>query len=105
LLAALNPACAPRVQIPVPAGAYAAQPIVVTHHVDTDGSAVFPRLLVDAGDDCEGTGAERSVGSRRALVAPVWPRRAGGAARVRSVWVNELSVDAWQLGHQQAVGD
>ena len=31
--------------------------------------------------------------------------RAGRAARVRYLAINELSVDAWQIGHQQAVGD
>jgi Fe-S cluster assembly protein SufD len=105
VFAELNAAFAAPVQITVPAGAYAAQPIVVTHHVDTDGSAVFPRLLVDAGEDCEVTVVERFVGSGRALVAPVVHLRAGRAARLRYVAVNELSVDAWQIGHQMAVGD
>src|SRR4051794_36663508 len=80
VFAELNAAFAAPVQVTVPAGAYVAQPIVVTHHVDTDGSAVFPRLLVDAGEDCEVTVVERFVGSGRALVAPVLHLRAGRAA-------------------------
>ena len=51
----------------------ATEPIVVTHHVDGDGAAVFPRLVIDAGDDSEVTVVERftSAGRRRR------PRRAG----------------------------
>ena len=105
MFAELNAAFAAPVQSPCPPAPTPPQPIVVTHHVDTDGSAVFPRLLIDAGDDCEVTVVERFVGSGRALVAPVVHLRAGRAARVRYVAVNELSVDAWQIGHQQAVGD
>ena len=64
---------------------------MVTHHVDTDGSAVFPRLVIDAGDDSEVTVVERF--RRRpggALVVPVLHLRAGRAARVRYLAVNEL---------------
>ena len=39
------------------------------------------------------------------LVVPVLQVRAGPAARVSYLGVNELSEAAWQIGHQQAVGD
>ena len=39
------------------------------------------------------------------LVVPVLQVRAGQAARVSYLGVNELADTAWQIGHQQAVGD
>jgi Fe-S cluster assembly protein SufD len=40
-----------------------------------------------------------------ALVVPMLQIRAGAAARVSYLAVNELGVDTWQIAHQQALGE
>ena len=105
LFADLNAAFADAVVVTVPRGTVASAPIVVTHHVPDRGTAVFPRLIVDAGENSEVTVVERFTSvDAEVLVAPVVQIRAAQAARVRYLAVNELSDLAWQIGHQQAVG-
>jgi Fe-S cluster assembly protein SufD len=107
VFAALNAAHADTVVIRIPDGLVRREPIVITHHVTTAGTAAFPRLVVDAGADSEVTVVERFTSSPDAdvLVVPVLQLRAGPAARVSYLAVNELADTAWQIGHQQAVGD
>jgi Fe-S cluster assembly protein SufD len=107
VFADLNAAFARAVLVRVPKGHVATEPIVVTHHVDGPGVAVFPRLVIDAGDDSEVTVVERftSAAGADVLVVPVVQVRAAPAARVSYLAVNELADTAWQIGHQQAVGD
>ena len=107
VFAELNAAFARPVVVRVPKGHVATEPIVVTHHVATAGTAVFPRLVIDAGDDSEVTVVERftSVDGADVLVVPVLQLRAAPAARVSYLAVNELGDTAWQIGNQQAVGD
>ena len=66
-----------------------------------------PRLVIEAGRDAQVTVIERFVSQSDgpALVLPVLQLRADQAARVQYLAVNELSVDAWSIGHQQASGD
>ena len=106
VFAELNTAFMAPVVLRVPAGTIAPAPIVVTHEIAGDGTAVFPRLVIDAGDDSEVTVVERftSTDGDAVLVVPVLQVRAGQAARVRYLGVNELASTAWQIGHQQAVG-
>ena len=68
---------------------------------------MFPRLVIDAGPDSEVTVIERflSPDSVGALVVPVLHVRAQQAARVKYLAVNELGVDTWQIGNQQAIGE
>ncbi|CAN5776855.1 MAG: Fe-S cluster assembly protein SufD [Ilumatobacteraceae bacterium] len=91
----------------VPAGTVVPEPIVVTHHVAGDGTAAFPRLVIHAGAESEVTIVERftSDDDGAVLVVPVLQVLTGPAARVRYLGVNELAESAWQVGHQQAVGD
>ena len=93
--------------ISVPAGKAVVDPVVVTHEVSGDGTAAFPRLVIDAGADSEITVVERftSTPDARALLAPVLELRAGQAARVRYLAVNELGSKVWQIGSQSAVGE
>jgi Fe-S cluster assembly protein SufD len=95
------------VLIRVPAGHIAEQPIVITHHVDASGVAVFPRLVIDAGADSEITVVECFVSADdiESLVVPVLQLRAQQAARVRYLAVNELGERTWSIGNQQAVGE
>lgn len=113
VFAELNAAFHRAVVVRIPPGTVVEQPIEITHRVD-DG-VVFPRLLIDVGEDAEVVVVERYesaddhvAGSGRCpgvVVIPVVHVRAGRAARVKYLGVNELSHAAWQLGHLQAVGD
>ena len=96
--------------IRVPAGTVVRDPVVVTHRVEGDGVAVFPRLVVDAGPDSEVSVVERFVAGPGAdddvaLVVPVLQVRARPAARVSYLAVNEVGARTWQIGNQQAVGE
>ncbi len=89
------------VVVRVPLGRVVEHPVVVVHWVDADGGAVFPYTLVDVGEASEVTVVE-VVASRdvRALVAPVVDLRAGPAANVRFLNVQELGPRVWQFGYQ-----
>jgi Fe-S cluster assembly protein SufD len=110
VFAELNRAFMSPIVIRVPAGRTVADPIVVTHHIAGDGVAVFPRLVIDAGDDSEVTVVERFVAGDgaehdRSLVVPVLQVRAAQAARVKYLAINEVGINTWQIGNQQAVGE
>jgi Fe-S cluster assembly protein SufD len=110
VFADLNRAFMSPTVIRVPAGSVLTEPIIVTHHIGGSGTAVFPRLVIDAGDDSEVTVVERFVAAEgseddTALVVPVLQVRASQAARVRYLAINEVGVNTWQIGNQQAVGD
>ena len=91
----------------IPRGVHVEGSIVVTHVVHGNDEAVFPRLVIDAGENSEVTVVERfmSDGAGPALVVPRLFVRAQQAARVTYVAINELSTSVWQLGHQQAIGE
>ena len=107
VLAEWNTALSSPLVLEVPRGTVVAEPVVVTYTVGTAGAAVFPRLVVDAGDDSEVTVLERFVSPDGidALVVPVLELRAAPAARVRYLGVNELGDATWMIGHQVAEGD
>jgi Fe-S cluster assembly protein SufD len=106
VFAELNAAFVAPVVVRVPAGTVVPEPIVVTHEAAGEGTAVFPRLIIDVAEDSEVTVVERftSASGDTVLVVPVVQVRAGLAARVNYLGVNELDAAAWQIGHQQAVG-
>ncbi len=94
----------------VPRGVVVAEPIVVTHVVDQAALALYPRLVIEAEAGAEVTVIERFVTSDGVeavgtLVVPVVQVRAREGAHVRYLSINELSEDAWLLGHQRAVGE
>ncbi|MET0325478.1 MAG: SufD family Fe-S cluster assembly protein, partial [Ilumatobacteraceae bacterium] len=103
----LNTAFMAPIVVRVPAGTVVPETVLITHEISGDGIAVFPRLVIDAGADSEVTVVERftSIDGEVVLVVPVLQVRAAPAARVRYLGVNELAESAWQIGHQQAVGD
>lgn len=107
VFADLNATFAATTHVLVPAGAVVEQPIVVTHVVPAGGALVSPRLVIEAGRDSQVTVVECFVSeaSGAALVLPVLQVRASEAARVQYLGVNQLSADAWSIGHQQAVGE
>jgi Fe-S cluster assembly protein SufD len=90
----------------VPRGVVIPEPVVIRHHVATDGVAAFPRLVVVAGEDSEVTVLEQLLSPDvRALVVPVLELHAHPAARVRYLGVNELGPRVWMVGHQVASGE
>ena len=112
----LNVAFGEAVVIRVPRGKVVAEPIVVSHHISSPDSvdgpggariAVFPRLVIDAGEDAEVTVVEQFVSDDGdvSLVVPRLEVRAAQSARVRYLGVNLLADTTWSLGHQYAVGE
>ncbi|MGE0879022.1 MAG: Fe-S cluster assembly protein SufD [Acidimicrobiia bacterium] len=81
-------------------------PVVIDHHLTVDGSAVFPRLVIDAADDSEITVVQRFTSDDiRAFVAPVVELRAAVSARVKFLVVNDLGTKVWHIGSLAAAGD
>lgn len=107
VFAELNTAFMTPTVLRIPAGKVVAEPIVVEHAVSGADVAAFPRLVIDVGEDAEVTVVERftSPDGDTVFVSPMVQLRAGQAARVRYLAVNELGKSAWQIGHQQAIGD
>jgi Fe-S cluster assembly protein SufD len=107
VFAELNAAFMSPLVLRVPAGRVVAEPVLIDHVVKGEGTATFPRVVIDAGPDSEITVVERvtSASGDRVLAVPLVQVRAAAAARVRYVAINELDAAAWQIGHQQAVGD
>jgi Fe-S cluster assembly protein SufD len=105
----LNVAFADAVVLRIPNGCASTEPIVVSHQVDGHGArvAVFPRLVIEAGEDAEVTVVEQfsSPDGDVSLVVPRLEVHAAQAARVRYLGVNLLADTTWSLGHQRAVGD
>jgi Fe-S cluster assembly protein SufD len=98
--AALNRALAPDpVRVRVSRGAVA-NPIVMVHRSDTDGAAVFPRVLVELGSDASASVIELVAGSAPALVVPVTELDVGAGARLGYLHVQLLGPAAWQIGLQ-----
>jgi Fe-S cluster assembly protein SufD len=109
VFADLNMAFMTPLVVQVPAGQLVPEPVVIEHVVGGEGAATaaFPRLIIDAGADSQVTVIERftSAAGERVLAVPVVQVRAGAAARVNYIGINELDDAAWQIGHQQAIGD
>ncbi|MCU1392090.1 MAG: Fe-S cluster assembly protein SufD [Ilumatobacteraceae bacterium] len=103
----LNRAFMSLIHLRIPRGTVLEQAIVITHTLHTAGAAAFPRLVIDAGDDSEVTVIERFVSDDgvSGLVVPVLRIRAGQAARVKYLSVNELGSHVWQIADQQALGE
>jgi Fe-S cluster assembly protein SufD len=87
------------VAVVVPAGVTVGGPIVIEHLVVSDAVAVFPRLVISAGDDAQVRVVEvyRS-GESRAFVGPVVELVAAPAARVGYLAVQQLGRATWQVG-------
>lgn len=98
--AALNRAFAPDpLRIRVARGAQAG-PVVVVHRADQDRAAVFPRVLVEAGELAEVQVVELVVGRAAALVVPVTELDVGAGAHLSYLQVQLLGPAAWQIGLQ-----
>jgi Fe-S cluster assembly protein SufD len=101
VFAELNASLATPVVLRIPPGHAAADPIEVVWRAPADGTAVFPRLVVETGPDAEITIVERFASDDvSALVVPVTELRAGPGARVRYLATNQLGPRVWQIAHQ-----
>ena len=89
----------------IASGTVVPEPLVITHRLADEGTASFPRLIVDAGEDSEITVIEcfESPDDLDALLVPRVQINAGPAARVRYLAINLLGTKTWAIGHQQAV--
>jgi len=77
-----------------------AEPVVVVHWNDLDGAAVFPHLVVQAGEDSEVTVYDHHASADvDALTMPLVELDAGPAARLRYLGAQMLGERVWQLGH------
>ena len=108
----LNAAFSSPVVVVVPKGTEVPEPIVVTHTVRGHGVAVFPRLIVDVGENSDLTVIERFRSADggdddggSALIVPRLYVRAQQAARLSYLAVQQLGAQVWQLGNQFAVGE
>lgn len=89
------------VVIKVPRNVVIAHPIVVVNTMTTDGLAVFPRLVIDAGENSEVNIVDLYRSNDvEALVAPVVEVRCGPAARVGYATEQNLGGRVWQIGTQ-----
>ena len=87
------------VLVDVKAGASAA-PVVVVHWCGADDAALFPRIVVRAGENSEVSVLEVVAGPGRCLVAPVTEIDVARAARVSYLHLQTLGSDAWQVALQ-----
>ncbi len=106
VFAGMNADAAQEIALVIPKGRTVGDTVEIVHHLETDGTVAWPRLVIDAGEDSEVTVVERFVSPDgvRSLVVPVLEVRAARAARVNYVAVNQLGSSAWMIGHQQSVG-
>lgn len=101
------------VVIDVPAGTVLDAPIEIVHQLGEDGTAVFPRVLIRAGEDSEFTVVERFGGGRSpsgdsscdALVVQVVELMVGRAARVRHVSFQDEPTTVTHIGRIAATVD
>jgi Fe-S cluster assembly protein SufD len=102
-----NASLAAPIVLRVPAGKVIDEPIVVEHVVSGGGIVTAPHLVIDAGDDAELTVVERftSLDGAISLTVPRLDLRAGQAARVRYLAINELGAQTWMIGRQRAIGE
>jgi Fe-S cluster assembly protein SufD len=113
VFAGLNDTFMAPLTVRVPRHRVVEAPIVITHRitggVGADGlaGAVFPRLVIDAGENASVTVVERFVSATPglALVVPVVQVQAAQAARVEYLAADELDDAVWKIGHQRSLGD
>lgn len=82
-------------------GAAVMDAVVIVHLIDSDGVAIFPRLLIDAGENSAVNVLEVFIsGDNDALVVPQIEVRCGPAANVGYVAHQQLGPRVWQIGSQ-----
>ncbi len=94
------------VVLDVPAGVVVDRPVVVVNVVDSDGVAVFSRLVVRLGADAEASVLELNRSADVAsLFVPVTELDVAASARLDYAQIQDLGPRMWQIGNQvSAVG-
>jgi len=88
-------------RVTVSPGAEVAAPLVVVHWLDEDGSAVFPRLEIEVGDNASLQLVEVIASTDGDILAlPLTELSLGRGARLGFGQVQLLGGQAWQLGNQ-----
>ena len=100
LFAAYNDAfAADPIVIDIPRNTDLDLPLAVVSFIDAEGAAVFPRVVVRAGENSSVQVIEVSFSTDvSAFVAPVTEIAVGPAARVRYAAMQDLGPRVWQLG-------
>lgn len=90
------------VEVRVPEGVTVDHPVVVVHWLDVEGGAVFPRLVVRAGEGSQVSVVDHvaSPEGLSAFTAPVAELDAGPSASLSYVGIQSLGSRVWQLGYQ-----
>jgi Fe-S cluster assembly protein SufD len=90
------------VVVRVQAGKVVERPILVLHWIDADGAAVFPRLVVEAGEASQATVLDHLASSAetQAFVAPMVQLAVADAANLAYLNVQELGQHVWQVAYQ-----
>jgi Fe-S cluster assembly protein SufD len=87
-------------------GTVVERPLVVVHVISGDGTAAFPRLLVEAGEASQFEVVEMFVSDDvAAFVAPVVELAVGRDARLGYLSIQDLGPRVWQIGTQVASVD
>jgi Fe-S cluster assembly protein SufD len=88
-------------------GKTATGPVLVLHWIDADGTASYPHLIVDAGEDSELVVYEHAGSDDDivALTVPVTELRAAAAARLRYLHGQVLGRRTWQIARQVSTVD
>lgn len=89
------------VVVTVPKGVVVDRPVVVVQVASGGGTASFPHLVVDAGEQSEVTVLDlwSTSGDGPSFVSPVVEVQAGQSANVRYVGVQDFGADVWSTGH------
>ncbi len=89
------------VTITIPRGVVVDGPIVVLQLASGGGTAGFPHVVIDAGEQSEVTLLDHwaSTGGGMAFVSAVVELRSGPAANVRYVNVQDFEIGTWSTGH------
>lgn len=101
VFATLNDAFAAHpVVISIPRGVTVDQPIVVRHHLEGDGTAVFPRLVIRVGEGASATVIDQvsSPDGVAVLSVPLTEVEVARGGHLDLAVVQELGDAAWQLG-------
>jgi Fe-S cluster assembly protein SufD len=89
------------VAVRIKRGAVVERPVVVLHWIDADGAAVFPRLVVHAGEASQAVVLDHvsSPSSTSALTAPVVQLDLADSANLAYLNVQELGPSVWQVAY------
>lgn len=92
--------CQAPLLVRVPRGVTVEAPIVVVHSGGAEGTAIFPRLVVQAGDGSACSVVEQFSAAGAVFVAPVTELGLGRGARLGYACIQDLGLEAWQIASQ-----